>query len=313
MKQTNSSLFQIIFNVFMFGLVVFLAGPKRLLFATDGELIPKTSVMANASDGVVVDIMVVYTSEARYAAGSRKDIEEKIDYAIDQTNQIFMNSEIKTRMRLVHKMETAYTESVYDKENNPWPDDTDIAYLNNPSDGIMDGVFTQRDEFGADLVAFIKTGSGGCFRPEIGKNGKYTFLVGLTNATKNSNLTFAHELGHAFGCSHGGGWDYMVAGQRMTTVMAYHSEKPPEFPMVGQKVPYFSNPNVLDRGVPTGSSTSNNARTLDAMAPTVANYKDSVPAAPVPTHFQASEGKGSLLCTWDAVPDPVFYRVYAAE
>jgi fibronectin type 3 domain-containing protein len=125
--------------------------------------------------------------------------------------------------------------------------------------------------------------------------------------------TFAHELGHAFDCSHGGGWDYMVAGQRMTTVMAYHSEKPPEFPMVGQKVPYFSNPNVLDRGVPTGSSTSNNARTLDAMAPTVANYKDSVPAAPVPTHFQASEGKGSLLCTWDAVPDPVFYRVYAAE
>ena len=72
-------------------------------------------------DGSVVDLMVVYTpaartvanatyeAEGRAAPAGMPEIEDLINHAIDETNQIFQNSRVNPQIRLVHCQELPYT------------------------------------------------------------------------------------------------------------------------------------------------------------------------------------------------------------
>ncbi len=299
-------------------------------------------------DGSVVDLMVVYTpaartvanatyeAEGRAAPAGMPEIEDLINHAIDETNQIFQNSRVNPQIRLVHCQELPYTEA--DPQIHPYPDDIDFIYLTTNQEGYLDEVFALRDTYGADTVAFVNCRGGG----KGGISGSF-FLVGVFNLMwwhPGHGYTFEHELGHTFGCHHaagdswdgnppglqqgqGGaytfshGWNLDVQGSRKCTVMAYTNPTAWLHPTWGENIPYFSNPDVLYQGVPTGSpigatDEANNAETINRTARDVAGRKPSVrgPLAPAMVRASDMEYRDRVTVEWSVVPEATHYRVY---
>ncbi|HEV8292287.1 MAG TPA: M12 family metallo-peptidase, partial [Tepidisphaeraceae bacterium] len=159
----------------------------------------------------------------------------------------------------------------------------DLKRLAGTTDGYMDNVHTLRNQYKADLVALFEVnGDAGGLGYELtdvnnSANSKYGFSISLAYQAAGPSYTLAHELGHNLGASHdkanaGGagatsyayGWRFTAQGVLYHDIMAYSP---------GQTIPYFSNPRVTYKGVPTGTATADNARTITFTAPYVAKYR----------------------------------------
>lgn len=156
------------------------------------------TVLQGGDDGSTLDIMIVYTAEARQAEGSTETMQKTIQAAVDEVNQGYANSGIIQRLRLVHTAEINYTES--------GNSDTDLARLQNKTDGYIDEVHPMRDQHGADIVSlFVKNaGSGGIaytMNQISHEFESYAFSLVQTEAAK-TRLSLGHEIGHNLGVGH---------------------------------------------------------------------------------------------------------------
>jgi hypothetical protein len=235
-------------------------------------------LLGSASAISQVDVMVVYTPQARASAGSTDAMNAAIDAAVMEANLVYARSLVNMQIRLVHRAEVAYTESGIMQ--------TDLNRVRDNGDGFMDNVHTLRNTYGADLVCLVTDSSSG----EAGLAGvmltpSTSFAPNAFSVVLRSDLvgyyTFAHELGHNMGCSHdranstfGGAYSYAyghalsVGGFSYGTVMSYE----------GVGIPHFSNPEVLYRGVPTGiaegsPNSADNARVLNNTAPIASAFR----------------------------------------
>ncbi len=281
-----------------------------------------------SDEGSTVDIMIMYTPLARSKAGSDEAMGAAIDRAIDEMNLCFKNSAISTRLRLVHYMEIPFTEH-RDIDGN-WEDHDDRWMMENSIETIL-----YRDQYKADLVCFFTQGIGSGVR-----NWPFS-LVGWHSATSGGFL-FAHEVGHNFGGHHavgdsgngscpgldrtdggtcpsyGHGWNIYVGGQRYTTVMAYHQTMCNQ-PGTGIKIPYYSNPNVMYKGAPTGNPIGHPdesfvAKVIEDNSYNMVKWKDSIPNPGAPQNVQATNGTDDkVTITWNPVADATHYRVYMVE
>ena len=232
----------------------------------------------DCDDGSVIDVLVVYTTLARSAAGGTAAIEAEIDLAIANTNTAYSNSLIGTQLNLVHVQEIPY------EEDGGYVDH--LYRLTDPADGYMDNVHDLRDLYGADMVALLVADGEYCGVAWLMQNlspafEQYAFSV-TTWTCAAGNLTFAHELGHNQGCCHDrdncshGVFDYSYGYQdpvaRFRTVMAYNC------PDGCPRIQHFSNPDVLYQGLPTGvpidqPDSAHNALSLNQTALTIANFR----------------------------------------
>ena len=254
--------------------------------------------VANADDGSLIDLLVVYTPAARAAAGgTAAAMLSEINLAVAETNVAYANSNVVQRLRLAGVAEVAYTES----GTTSTAMSTDLNRVTGTSDGYMDSVHALRDAYHADLVQLLVTGynnpSGACGIAWLmsGNNpafAPYAFsVVDLDCAT--GYYSFGHELGHNMGLNHArvdpvgtGAYSYSY-GYKWTgyrTVMAYAP---------GTRIQYFSNPNVLYGGNPTGVSEASpssayNALSLNNTRVTVANWRQS--PAPASIHVAVPNG-----------------------
>lgn len=232
--------------------------------------------IATRDTGATFDLMVVYNAAARQAAGGTTAMQNLITLGVTETNQAYANSGVIPRLRLVHMQEITYRES--------GSISTTLSRLQNPSDGRMDEVHTLRNTYGADLVKFVgNSTSGGCGVAYLMAGSNNTaFEANAFSVTARAcispNYTFGHELGHNMGCNHApadptgtGAFSYSFGYKNPSsvfrTVMAYDCS--PSCPRVLQ----FSNPNVTYQGLVTGTSTQNNATSINNVRTVIANFR----------------------------------------
>jgi|GEM_PF-783848 len=266
-----------------------------------GELDPSSRGGSQALGGSlpgsrpVIDVLVVYTPAARVGEGGVAAIEALIELAAAETNAANAASGLDHRVRIVHMAETNYVES-----GNHY---TDLTRLNGFFDGHMDEVRGLRDAYAADCQMLITDGLDTCGNGYLWNdppNPQFSLFASsvVSRHCAVSNLSFAHELGHNFGCDHehgagtGGAYGYSH-GHRTTsgsrrTIMAL----PP-----GLRVPRFSDPSATwvgeSLGVPAGQPlAADNVSSLPQVTPLVAGFRD---ALPNPVGEGMTTGAGTVL------------------
>ncbi len=222
-----------------------------------------------ADDGSRHDIIVGYTPAAMAHMGGLEYILIAAQLSVDSANLVYENSDIASRLRLVHVMETPYEETEHDSYNDY------ISNLYYPDDGFMDDMIVARNLVGADFVSVLVDGSDEsgetpicgmapmmCSDEVIWEfEAKAVSVISIQCAIVN--WSFVHEIGHNRGCEHNrssadfipaysfsygyrfGTDDPEVPGYR--TVMAYD-----HFYFSYERIPYFSNPSISYNGFPTG-------------------------------------------------------------
>jgi len=265
------------------------------------------SILLGEDDQPSIDLLVVYTPQARTSVGGSRRMRELIQLAVAETNQSYENSHLDQRLNLVHYEEVAYEEAGFPLA---------LSNLTHPTDGVMDNVHTLRDAYAADEVVLLIEDYTACglawLMTEVSTDFEiYAFAV-VNEACAAGNYSFGHELGHNMGAQHDWyqyllssgippafpySFGYVNASAGWRTVMAYDDacqDRGIDCP----RLPYWSNPDVTwdgePMGVPEGTSTgclagefdpncdADNRKTLNATAPTVASFRGStqLPSAP---------------------------------
>jgi hypothetical protein len=224
-----------------------------------------------------IDVMIVYTRDAKDSARGIDGINSTIGNCIDVSNTIYENSHIRQRIFRVHSAEIDYTES----ENA----ETNLSRLINPSDGFMDNVHDLRNTYKADIVVLIVgfmvfSGIAPIMTtPSVAFEDSAFCVVMYSHAY--DNRVFTHELGHIMGAGHQctasnvyGLYEYSrgFMGENFNTVMSNDNHF--------GRIEHFSNPNVFfpgPGGQATGISsvecTTDNALTLNNTRNIVSQFR----------------------------------------
>jgi hypothetical protein len=239
-----------------------------------------------SDDGTRIDVMVLYTAAARGAAGGTAAIQNLITLGVNETNEMYSNSAIGIRMRLVHMREVWYAES-----GNP---QTDRDRLFNGADGLLDAVHAWRTTYGADMVQMLVNNAGGsCGSSYL--NGPFALMSGqsarayaVTNwQCVSPNYTLAHEFAHIQGSNHApedstglGAFSYSFGFKRCTAQPAFRSVMAEACTTGATRTPrskYFSNPNLVVNGQPIGTATQNNAFSIYNTRHVIASFRQEQP------------------------------------
>ena len=207
-------------------------------------------------EDIVIDVIVAYTKAAakRYA----DIVREVIEPAIESGNESFQLSGIGyVKLRLVHAYQTDYVESG-DQLLHLWR-------FADEGDGHMDEIRELRDRYRADVGILIVDDANGCGQAtRVGADEDDAFAV-VHHACASANYSLVHEIGHLIGASHQRGY---VHGSEWRDIMSYKAT-------CGgcPRLPVWSNPDVLIRGVPAGSARHNNARAIAENVVRVAAFR----------------------------------------
>jgi Metallo-peptidase family M12B Reprolysin-like len=228
----------------------------------------------NAQATEIVDVMVIYS----HAAGSKVN-ESNIEHSIINTNKVFRNSGISTRLRLV------YSASVNFQEADFVDSDEALLVMESKTDGILDEIHALRDKNGADLVILIVDAIGlwdGWTRGDANvlyrndpKLSEYAPFALVDWEALDANA-FSHEIAHTMGIHH----DWYVSSHKKVpypyarghvniqegwrTLMAYKNECI-DHGTECSRIPFFSNPDIKYNGVPTGIPVSTNTSCQNGM------------------------------------------------
>lgn len=233
-----------------------------------------------------VDLMVLYTPEAKAAAGGVTSIESHIELNIAWMNQAFDNSDIDGAVRLVRMAEVQYTEP-HDLH------ETLCALVGNEipvRNDVIHDTECLLDHHGADAMALLLAEDDGEY---LGlATGMGEDLGGPSDGNQDAVYTtlvydipdvFAHEVGHILGAGHEDEYGFWTDSRaysfeignieyRSIMMAGYYEGSSTR---IG--IPYFSNPDVTFLGQPTGTDSFENARALNWTCGIAANYENRQP------------------------------------
>ena len=264
-----------------------------------------------ASAANTVDVVLGYTNGLVTKYGSAANATTRLSNLMAITNQAYVNSLIAPRVRLVRTVLVNYTDSNSNElalEALTGFDCTATACTPQTVPTELVPLRTARDQYGADLVSLVRPfqapqhqgcgiawllGGGGFAIDNTDAPFGYSIVSDGNDTDEGDGRnyfcreeTLAHELGHNMGQQHNtedsGGdsgthpYSYGYREALTTgfyTVMAYRLANSSQF-----SINYFGNPSVnyTDTGRPTGTATTDNARSLNISMPLVAQFRASV-------------------------------------
>ncbi|MFK7932403.1 MAG: T9SS type A sorting domain-containing protein [Saprospiraceae bacterium] len=225
-----------------------------------------------------IRILVAYSDEVGTAAA---DIIGVIDLLMMQFDDINAASEVDFTVEL------ACVEGVNINEDNAFNGDgrwIDLVQFQDDTDGSMDFIHEQRDQYDADMAILlvsqgIPNGDGTSVigqAYDIGASSSTAFSIGIWNS---STFTFTHEFGHLLGMRHnndgtntpyayGHGYinDNNVSGTNFRTVMGVGGSCTGSC----QRIPQWSSNNLLNNGNPTGNTSTRDNSRVGRVAETIA-------------------------------------------
>ncbi|HWK90048.1 MAG TPA: M12 family metallo-peptidase [Longimicrobium sp.] len=244
--------------------------------AADGFLAARSPGSGDGTVGIgaltTTNVLVVYTASAASAAGN---IASKIQLAVDETNQSYVNSGVNINMVRVHTAQVTYSESGRSFT-------THVNNLKGTTDGQMDNVHTLRNTYGADVVLLVVNDSEACGIAAAIKATVTTAFAVAHYSCITGYYSFAHEIGHLQGARHDRfvdgstspyayGHGFIPSTKNWRTVMAYGNNC-----SNCTRIQWWSNP--LKTYPATGQvmgtvAYEDNARVLNLTAPTVAAFR----------------------------------------
>lgn len=215
-------------------------------------------ILTASDDGKMLDLLVLYTDDARIERGSTEAIESLIELGVAESNRAYEQSGVTQRLYLVHMEEVNHTES---------SNSVDLNRFINTSDGQLDIVHTLRNTYHADFSKLVVNTSGcgiAALQTTVGGDPDFENLAfSVTDESCISpNYTFAHELGHNMGLRHDWYVDpdvtpytyahgYADRSEGWRTIMSYNNVCD-DAGGYCTRLLYFSNPNNNYSGNPMG-------------------------------------------------------------
>lgn len=246
----------------------------------------------------LVRILVLYTSAAQ---SSVSNIYNTATLAVNQVSDALNNSDVSWGDLHVVKASTAHLNFT----ENPDDYSDDLSRLRNNTQAQQ-----LRNQHQADLVVLL---TDNVYPPIYGvayigpwNAGAYS-IVEAPHATPN--YTFAHEVGHLFGCLHEEGANGNLTGDfefphKFETGWWFWKKKWRTILQTNAwssytRIQNYSNPDVEHNNKATGTSTHDNARKLVNESCTVENFR---PYNPPPSVYISGPTKGnnSGTYTWTA-------------
>lgn len=254
---------------------------------------PQTGVKARVSpaqsaDAVAfVDVMILITQDAYDDLGRDIDAARAlVDLMVEEANQAYQLSNIGIRLRLARA--AVIDDFIYNDSGNL---STDLIRLSAQSpvpigNHLAPYVRDQRDEYNADLITLVvKDGGGSCgIAYQMNEENESSFgelAYSVVDVDCISGYSYPHELGHNMGAQHNReddddivprysyAYGYRDPRNRFRTIMAYPCDDEE-----CTRIPFFSNPDILYQGIPFGTATEDNARTLRNTRFVVARYNE---------------------------------------
>jgi peptidyl-Asp metalloendopeptidase len=219
-----------------------------------------------------INVMVVYTASAATAAGN---ITSRIQLAVDETNQSYVNSGININMVRVHTAQVTYNEANRSFSQH-------VNALRSTTDGIMDVVHTWRNTYAADVVVLVVNDSEACgMAAAIKATASYAFAAAHYTCI-TGYYSFGHEIGHLQGARHDRfvdsstspyayGHGFIPSAKNWRTIMAYGNNC-----SNCTRIQWWSNPlkTYPSTGQVMGTAAyEDNARVLNGTASTVAAFR----------------------------------------
>lgn len=245
---------------------------------------------ATPANPSVIDVMVLYPPSIETAMGGSEGMENEIYYRIAEANQVFSNSEIYVEFRLAHHQ--SISSIAADAQGAEEVRTTEVNDL--------------RELYKADLVSFWSdNGSAGNGYNFEGTGSKTAGFNTSRFTLVQTYYTFIHECGHNLGAKHDRQAYYessptssklnvtpyyrygkSFVGYR--SVMSYNNcnDLPGGSSNDCERVPYFTNPDIIVNGEPFGVSgdfqtyevdgPANNAQRINETAPYVEDWYESL-------------------------------------
>jgi Metallo-peptidase family M12 len=218
---------------------------------------------------ISIDLMLLYTKNA--VSDYLGEPAGLIADAVEEANQTFARSGIgNISLRLVHTELVDYEEAGQQH--------FDILYAMVDGVGGFRQVNKLRNQKRADIVGLIVNSPSGCgLSTRVGADAEEAFFV-VHHACAANMYAIAHEVGHLIGARHdrltdGNNRPFPYAhgyvnGTKWRDIMSYR-ESCGNCP----RIPYWSNPRVLYKGEPTGTTASDNARVILEQAERVSKFR----------------------------------------
>ena len=218
----------------------------------------------------LVDVIVPFTPLARSNAGGTAAMLNEVRLRIALANDANKQSGVTWRFRLVWTGETKYSE----------PDPVKLVpilrRLQANNDGYMDEIHKIRDRFGGDVVALICDGKNRDWGGYAYCRSSRATAFSITHREGLAAHLLHHEMGHNLGCAHNranvdcrGSYSYSYGWRThdnvLHTVMAYRAGK-------SQRINLWSSPKAIVLNYTMGTTTDDNARSLNNRGPIVAKF-----------------------------------------